>query len=354
MIFNTMLRTFLTLLCLFLVEATHSKESETFRGEIVRGSDLVKSVVPIYPKRELVAGAEGWVAFRYMIDKAGVPYDIVVVDAVGSRGFHKNAREAISGTRYKPQKTGGLEGDRSSFRRVIFQITGFDESPTYSRRFHSRLKALNSALGKGNEAGAKRYLTDLGNIRKTLFENALYWTGRFNFNVLWGTSLDQLVALDRAIAFKESAKFLPPETYENLLWAQLNLRVKLSRLSSAESTAKRLLKRSDLTAERVAQLKRLLATIDRTRVESDRIVVEGKVNELGVWWFSLFMSKFAIGESDGKITDLALFCDGGVLRLTYDAYMMYDIEQDYDNCQLLVEGDPGTQFKLVEFGPQAD
>ena len=349
-----MRRTILTFLCLLLVEVTQSEEAETqtFRGEIVRGSDLVKSVVPTYPNRELAAGAEGWVAFRYMIDKAGIPYDIVVVDAVGSKGFHKNAREAISRTRYKPQKTGGSEGDRSSFRRVIFQITGFDESPTYSRRFHSRLKALNSALRKGNEAGAKRYLTDLGNTRKTLFEHALYWTARFNFNVRWGTPLDQLVALDRAVVFKESANFLPPETYENLLWAQLNLRVKLNRLSSAESSAERLLKRSDLTAERTAQLKQLLATIDKNRVESDRIVVEGKVNELGVWWFSLFMSKFAIGESDGKITELALFCDGGVLRLEYDSYMMYDIQQNYKNCRVLVEGEPGTRFKLVEFGPQ--
>jgi len=84
----------------------------------------VVKVAPVYPRRALQRGIEGWVLLEFTVTKQGGTKDIVVVSSdPASSIFHRAAVRAAAKFKYKPRTEDGKPIEVPGVRnKIIFQL----------------------------------------------------------------------------------------------------------------------------------------------------------------------------------------------------------------------------------------
>ncbi len=84
----------------------------------------VVKVAPVYPRRALQRGIEGWVLLEFTVTKQGGTKDIVVVSSDPSSSiFHRAAVRAAAKFKYKPRTEDGKPMEVPGVRnKIIFQL----------------------------------------------------------------------------------------------------------------------------------------------------------------------------------------------------------------------------------------
>jgi len=81
-------------------------------------------VQPIYPRRALEQGVEGWVILQFTVTEAGTVEDAVVVDAEPKNFFDRSALNAIKKYKYKPTVVDGQARATPGVQfRMVFELT---------------------------------------------------------------------------------------------------------------------------------------------------------------------------------------------------------------------------------------
>ena len=62
----------------------------------------------------------------------------------------------------------------------------------------------------------------------------------------------------------------------------------------------------------------------------------------------LLASAFSFTDVDGDLAESKLYCDQGFLGFAIEPNVRYNIRDDYQNCTLVVIGDPDTTFTVTE------
>jgi TonB family protein len=83
---------------------------------------LRSSVPPAYPQDALARGIEGWVELEYVVDRAGQPRDVTVVQSLPSGRFDAAALTAVEQYRYVPFERDGRTYERRLRLRVRFEV----------------------------------------------------------------------------------------------------------------------------------------------------------------------------------------------------------------------------------------
>ncbi|MBN1378610.1 MAG: TonB family protein [Gammaproteobacteria bacterium] len=79
----------------------------------------IVKVLPIYPRRALSRGIEGYVIVEFMVTKLGTTQDIKVVEAQPPGYFERAAIQAASKFKYKPKVINGEPMDVAGVRNKI-------------------------------------------------------------------------------------------------------------------------------------------------------------------------------------------------------------------------------------------
>lgn len=83
----------------------------------------IVKVAPIYPRRALTRGLEGWVLLEFTVTKLGTVTDIVVLDADPPNIFNKAAIGAAAKFKYKPKVVNGEPIDTAGvLHRISFEL----------------------------------------------------------------------------------------------------------------------------------------------------------------------------------------------------------------------------------------
>lgn len=83
----------------------------------------IVKVAPIYPRRALTRGLEGWVLLEFTVTKLGTVTDIVVLDADPPNIFDKAAIGAAAKFKYKPKVVNGEPIDTAGvLHRISFEL----------------------------------------------------------------------------------------------------------------------------------------------------------------------------------------------------------------------------------------
>lgn len=83
----------------------------------------IVKVAPIYPRRALTRGLEGWVLLEFTVTKLGTVTDIKVLDADPPNIFNKAAVGAASKFKYKPKVVNGEPIDTAGvLHRISFEL----------------------------------------------------------------------------------------------------------------------------------------------------------------------------------------------------------------------------------------
>lgn len=80
---------------------------------------------PLYPRRELSKGIEGWVAVKYDISKSGITENISVIDSSPLSVFDKSAMEAVRQFKYV------INDNESPTPKTTFAVMNFAISKEY-------------------------------------------------------------------------------------------------------------------------------------------------------------------------------------------------------------------------------
>ncbi|MFW6093659.1 MAG: energy transducer TonB [Pseudomonadota bacterium] len=79
--------------------------------------DVVRKVVPDYPRRARAGGFDGWVEVQFTVTPDGGVSEAEVVDS-SSRIFHRDALVALQGWRFEPVEQAPVRAQlRFTFRR---------------------------------------------------------------------------------------------------------------------------------------------------------------------------------------------------------------------------------------------
>lgn len=136
--------------------------------------------MPKYPMRTQSNGEEGWVQLHAMISSEGKEYDIVVKGAVGHDSFASAATNARRRSKFNP----GTFNDEPVIsvypHKIKFSIEGGNRNryfPAFRPVFSDVITSVRDEIVES----AANQLIRLGELRKTLYEDALYRTAKFYF-----------------------------------------------------------------------------------------------------------------------------------------------------------------------------
>ena len=301
---------------------------------------------PIYPRAALNNDGEGWVQLNFMIDTAGKPYEIVVSDAVGHPDLKAAATRALRRSTFTPAKLGDTPLDAGYTQKYRFELAG--GTPSVSRQVHVQYHRLLRLVRQGKKEKADELMARIAKTnRRNLYEDAWLNLAMFAYYAKWGTSAQQLRALNRAVAYEPRSKYLPPDLF--LLAQQDRFRLLVQERDYATAMRVlyilRTLDIDDPVREHLETVAQQLATL---RTDDSAYSVPGKVQADAHWHYNLFKDGFAFREVQGEIAEIKLRCARKFVFFRFDPTLEYRIN-DAGPCQMTVVGNPDTTFQLVQW-----
>jgi protein TonB len=94
----------------------------TSHGLVSTSEVPIVRIEPVYPRRPLASGIEGWVEVQFTITGAGTVTDVAVIDADPKGVFDDAATSAVRHWKYSPR----VEDGRATERRGVRVLLRFD------------------------------------------------------------------------------------------------------------------------------------------------------------------------------------------------------------------------------------
>lgn len=315
---------------------------------IVVGSDVYEPprakqlIAPAYPSEESASGIEGWVILSAMVDQSGKPYEAAVVDSTGQKVFEKLALKTLEGWTLIPAQLNGHPIDSVYRVKFHFAVPG---RPLGARdEFVVRYRKLIDAVRKNDKAAADAALAKLD--VQNLYEDAFKGVAEYSYAVQYGDTDQQIAGLRRAIANESDARYLPKGTFVVALESLLRLQISVNRFGEALDTWRKLQKVSG-DKQALAKFKPVIDQVEALRAESRPYSVAGDLKDEG-WFIELFKDNFRIEVIKGHVDTLKLRCERNYRTFDYDSQLEYHIAKKSGQCELEIDGSPGSQFKLVQ------
>ena len=326
-------------------------------GEALSGTLLAHPYVPPghtnmkpprYPAIPLRDGTEGWVQLHFMVDAQGSAHQIVVFDSFGHQSFQDAAVRAVARTEFEPALLDGEPVEAGHTFKVVFQQP--DGRRRASRGFAAKYRKVMKLIKEGRRSEAEQEMTQLESRKKrNLYEDAFLNIARYNYHRQWGDPSQQLRALDRAIAYETTNRFLPEDVFASGLLAQFLLLVDTRDYARALAVYK-CLESFPRGRQLALGLKGVIDRIEVLRTDDLSYRVLGEIAKNGSWHYGLLKSEFAVRDLDGRIEEVKLRCGGSYQLFPFDVGKSYRVSETPGPCWLQFVGEPGTTFALLQMG----
>jgi TonB family protein len=311
----------------------------------------IKRVDPRYPTEAAQIGAEGWVQVNIVINEEGNVTEADVVDSVGHRSLRKSTIKAIKRWKYVPAIIDGKPVEQCQTIQIDYQISNFAGVTKRFRTFYNKSMDLYNAK-KYKELGEEvidSKWDETSNMTELRWLNTLkatYYSAIGDYDA-------QLNSLKIATSKPRSANALfklPKETVVNNLMSIFALEYTLKKYKDAIETFNSLqFVNADNTQETIAKLTPYYDEIIRTVGGEQPIFLDAKVNDKGVFSHRLVRNAFQITDiEDGELANIDIRCSRKRSRFTIEDNSLWSIPESWGQCNVYVNGDENTRFKLVE------
>ena len=354
---------FLFLFCAFsiLSYSTHVSGEEARREQLVvlsRGTEpeLIETVKPEYPKSALRRGSEGWVLLLMDVDEQGRVVEPLVLDSSNegklAEAFRVSARDSVAQWRFKPAEADGKPIYRDNFIRMfLFKLS--DTAGEMTRPFYGQYRRVADALDEDDLEEARKQLDRMKSRDMNLLaEHAYYLMLETMYLEKAGDKKAMLNQLERALNLADDAA--QDTAYAQLLRMSVVHHAQAHNLyKSLESYASLQEVDEDLSSE--DGIHQIAARV-RAFLEGDQpIVTEGTIAECSLcrmptWGFrhALNRHRFMVELMQGDIELLRLNCGPVFVDLEWSENVVFNLENDPEDCALYVSGSQGTQLELIE------
>jgi len=310
----------------------------------------LERVNPTYPKTAAKNGSEGWVLMSYVVDVEGNVQDPVVEDFEGDKGFKRSALRAIQNWKFSPAMKDGEPTEQChSAVRFDFTMAGVSGA---SRRFARSYKQAREKLAAGDIEGAEALLVELSEKRASnRYENA--WMSSLDASIAQTQKDDvrELSAIRRTISNSKSHAD-GQGTFDDQFLGYLHQRMFILEatqgyLGLALETADEILQLAD--GESLMQpLQNTKKIIDDAIASEQQLIVDINIKERGNYFHTLTRKHFAFLDIEGTLETLEVRCDSHREKFTVAEEFVWSIPDSWGKCRVMVDGEQGTSFSLVE------
>ncbi|WP_371193983.1 energy transducer TonB [Glaciecola sp. SC05] len=313
-------------------------------------AEIVERKNPTYPRTAAMRSREGWVKVSYVIDEEGKVQDPVVYDHAGDSAFKRAAMSAIKGWEFKPAMKDG-KPTQQCHQAVRIDFTMGDVSGA-SRRFVSTYKKATAFFEQGDIEQTEQLLEKLkADDDRNRYENAWLW----RLDSLVARKLEDLPREQRSINRTISSaashnvrnQTFDKDTlgymYQRLFAVQVNRGLYAEALQTVDkienlSNGEKLMVPIQLTVEKVKDF-----------IASDaNLFVDGQINKGSNFFHTLARNQFTFFEIKGQLDTVEVRCETHREKFTVAEDFVWSIPESWGQCQVLVQGDSGTRFSLVE------
>jgi TonB family protein len=299
---------------------------------------------------ELNKGHQGWVDLNFVVTEEGEVIEPVVEASSGSRAFERAALRTVKRWRYEPALLNGVPVEQCKTAvRISFAIEGSESG--VSRRFYRQYRRIAKDIEQENIESASSAVDDAFQAKGlTLGELSWLWVLRARIAWLRGDEEQQLIAVRRALAV--SRTWIPDQLRADLLTTQVVLEFKKGDYAMALSA------HSDLKTIEGSDTSGLDPVIEkiRTVVDSDQYFFSAA--EIGrdgncetcesQWQYRPLRRAIEITDIDGTLGNLELRCEWRRYVDEAREKVAWKIPASWGECSVVVHGEAGSTFKLVE------
>lgn len=332
--------------------ANEISAQENAAQAVFEGPVLLDPKAPTYPLSEASRSEEGWVVLNFMVDIEGRPFEPTVVGSVGSNRFERESIKALLRFGFQPATLSGKPVEGSSYYKFVFTLTG-DNNATSSSFVNDFEEAI-ALVEAGNREEAERLIQSMEEDgAKNLYEAAHLNLAKFQYASKYGTKLQQMEYLEKALSFEnydtgsEKLRYLPPEFAREARRQLLLLQIENNRYGEALATYGNILKDGD---EEGAETFRSAQTQILALKNNDTLYqVTGETDTNGSWHIDLHKRSFHLDNNGNKIDEFKLLCDKKYVFFAFEVGNQYQIPQSWGACHLRVLGSPNASFVLDFF-----
>lgn len=342
------------------VSAGSSDQSNTKPAELISellSAEPIERIDPKYPVSAARKGQEGWVQLSFVIDKEGKVVDPVVEDSSGVRSFEKQALKALKKWRYSPATEGGQPVEQCQSKvRLDFRLT--QDKPGIRRKFAAQFRNINEVLDKGDfPKGAELISALRDNGIWNRYEGALLEVIDAHYAKLVKDYPRWLTSVKKALAYSYSydgETMLNEDAHYGLVSERFKLEVELGQYQEAINTWQELDAIERPVADKlVVKLAPIYQQVQGLVAGQSPLFRPGQITKDGLWWHSLARKHFSFAEINGQLDSVEVRCSNKRMRYSMSESSEWQIPASWQQCKLLVRGEAGSQFKLVELSPPA-
>jgi TonB family protein len=305
---------------------------------------------PRYPVNAARDGKEGWVMMSYVVDAEGKVQDPVIEDFEGDKAFKRYALKAIKDWTYSPAMKNGKPTEQCHTAvRLDFYLSN---TAGASRSFARKYKKARKMLDDGNFQGADELLNELKRSKSgNRYENA--WMSNLDKNIAeeLGDEIRELAAIKRTIfsAFvHEKEKKVFDEKYIAYLYQRMFvLETSLGYYADALSTAETIASLNN-GEELIAPLQNTIYEVEALIASKEHLAIAVDLDESGNYFHTLARSNFAFADIQGELKTVEVRCDTHREKFTVAENYVWSIPSSWGNCRVMVTGEQGAKFALVE------
>lgn len=293
-------------------------------------------------------GEEGWVIVNFMVDEEGQAFEPMVVDSMGDDQFIDAALTALDDSTFSPASVSGMPITSSKTLRYTFVLEGHEDGARPA--FVSRLSRLTRFINDDEQDSARAELERLEEDgAHSLYEDAYLNLARYYYAVRYGSPVDQMTFLGRALFFDDADSYETylPENAALKLWPQLFVLQAQNRwFAEALDTYEIIAHIGADDAE--AALADAASHIRELAADDTSYAVSARTNPSGSWSIVLFKDEFYLTNLEANIGELKLRCDQRYVFFDFEADTQYKIPPQFGRCELEVLGDANAGFDLVQ------
>lgn len=316
----------------------------------------IKRPAPNYPKSELRSKNQGWVRLSYVITTDGNVIDPVVEDSSGSRAFEKAALENARTWTFTPATWDGEAVEQSRSQAMItFALK--NSKVDVSKLFSNRYKKVVKYLDDGDLDKAKELITRMSDgANLTVYEISRLWFLKSRYAGVKGNEKGQLSSLRRAVA--NNGRWIDARAYPALLNSILVLEIRDGQYSSALGTYDKLMQQDSeirLSPQVSGAMQEILDIVASEQVIAVPAALDANKacdDCVADWQYKPLRQQFTIHDIEGELSSLEIRCAWQRVVDIPREGVTWTIPDEWGSCRVIVFGDAGASFSLLELPNQ--
>jgi TonB family protein len=316
-------------------------------------AEFISTEPPVYPRRALKEGIEGWVVLKMVVMPDGTTDQIEVVSSSIDGEFDRAAIESAKTRVYKPATSNGEPVMQANHQaRYVFMISNREGGVT--KKFKHAYGKAQEAINENDLEKAQKLIDKMDDAKKMVLAEVCYLdmlkSAYFSKS---GDEEAKLRHVERALVIADEVAI--KSIYFHLLRQAIMDNARASNFYRSIEHYDSLVEEDESLAaddpvhKFVAKVK---AVIDGEKniPRTGKISRECYLCEEGLGFADLTLNRnqFTIDQVEGRVDKLDIICEASVVSLKYETDMLWGVNRKGGACSLKVIGDVGTTFRLIE------